>query len=129
MSDPITRRQSNSSLNDRLEALEAEYEFITSAALTNGVTYTMPHGLGRLPKFAVASLVVDTATAGYNIGDEILRWMDGVTSVVDTQISVYYDTVNIYVRSTNTGVAIHNKSTGAITNAAVTNFKVKVQVK
>jgi len=115
-----------SSLTPRIDALTPTV--LTSATLAANTTYTLPHGLGHVPTTLVPSLLVDSATDNWSAGDEIFRWVDGLTVVEDTQIYVGADATNVIIRVNSTGVAIFDKSTGAAVASAVTNFKLRVRV-
>ncbi len=99
---------------------------LDTAALTNSTTFTLAHGLGRVPINVNPVLLVSTAVINWSIGDEIPRWVDGLTGVADTAIFVGCDATNILVRVNSANVSIFNKTSGASTASAVGNFKIRV---
>ncbi len=114
---------------------DATYQPITishstfdTASLANGTTYTQAHSVGAVPSIVVTSLVFTSAVSGWSVGDEITRWVDGLTGVADTAIFVGVDATNITARCNTTTFAGFNKSTGANAGIAVTNVKLRFRV-
>lgn len=100
----------------------------TSSTLSTSSVQTIAHGLGRKPNNVTLCLVVDTAVAGWSVGDEIYRWVDGYTAVADTSIQIGADDTNIVVICGPTLVTILNKSNAALSSVAVSNFKARVKI-
>ncbi len=113
-------------LTPRINVLEPVT--LTSATLANATTFTIPHGLGHVPITMSFSLLVDIATDNWLVGDEIFRWVDGLTGIADTAIYIGADATNIIIRVNDPNVAIFDKSTGASVASAVSNFKMKMRV-
>lgn len=99
----------------------------TNNLSTNNVQL-MAHGRGAAPNITSIQLIVMTAVAGWSVGDVIERWIDGYTGVSDTAIMVGSDATNIVVVCGGSGVAISNKSTAAMSNVALSNFKIRVRI-
>jgi hypothetical protein len=100
---------------------------VTPLALFNGAYILIPHGLGQVPEYIMPSLVFVVAAGGWSLGDEVFRWVDGLTGFSDTVISISADATNIIVKCNNNTFAHYLKTTGA--NAAFFVSDVKVKVK
>lgn len=99
---------------------------ISSAALSNPSLDTLAHGLGRVPVIMAISLVFQSAVSNWSIGDEIFNWVDGVTGLTDSFISVGAGGTNILISCKSPSIATFDKVTNANVAIDVGNFKVKV---
>ena len=102
---------------------------IQSATLANSTAFSYNHqiGAGIIPRVEYALKVV-TANNGYSVGDEIPRWLDGVTSVSDTAVGVAVDSSTARVLVGPSNIAIQTKTTGGVVAVAVTSFKAILRV-
>ena len=98
----------------------------TSNALTSSFLQAIPHGLGRVPVIESISLVFNTAINNWQIGDEIFNWVDGVTSVSDSFISVGAGGTSILVSCKSPTIATFDKTSNATVAIPVANFNVRI---
>lgn len=119
-------RSTDSKTRTTIQASFAPLKVVTTNTLSSSIQ-TIPHGLGRIPFLITPSLVVNTAIANWSIGDIIPRWVDGLTGIADSAIFVGADATNIYVIGNSGNISIKNKTTGANTSAAESNFKMQVE--
>lgn len=100
---------------------------ITANTLTTNNAQTVAHGLGSRPVITGIALVFQSAQAGWAVGDEVFRWLDGVSGVADSSIGVGADATNVVVTSgSSSSVAIGHKTTGVSTAVPISAVKVRV---
>ena len=108
-------------------AVEETATTVLTSTGTIGSSYqSVAHGMGAIPKRFTFSLYVNTAVAGWSVGDEILFPIT-VAGGSEMHICWGVDATNFYVVSQNPNCCITNKSTGANTVVAVSNFKGRVR--
>lgn len=98
---------------------------IQSATLASTTVFSYNHkiGAGIIPRVEYALKCV-TANNGYSVGDEVPRWVDGMSGVSDTSIMVASDAQTVRVIVTNTsGIALSRKESAGFVSSAVTNWK------
>jgi hypothetical protein len=102
---------------------------IQSATLASSTVFSYNHqiGAGIIPRVEYALKCV-TANNGWSVGDEVPRWLDGVTSVADSILGVGVDTSTVRVLSGSANIALQNKTTAAALAVAVTNWKMILRV-
>lgn len=99
----------------------------TPSNLAGGSGQTLAHGLGRAPYNLCFSLVFQSAINGYNVGDEIVRWIDGLSGVADTAIMLAFDSNNFYVLANGTSVAYISRATGNNVSSALSTFRLRLR--
>ena len=130
-------RLSGTHLASRVTALEGIGKLFTKEyvsaeqTLTAGGGLTLAHGLGTKPKLVAAAFICKAADAGYSPGDEFhdaltYAYTDAGYSVTTT---ASYDTSYIYVsfESAVGNMRVKHKSTGAITNMVLENWRLIVR--
>ena len=103
----------------------AGQNIIQSATLASTTVFSYNHqiGAGIIPRVEYALKCV-TANNGYAVGDEVPRWVDGVTGFSDTPIMVAADAQTVRVIVTNTsGISLSSKASAGFVSSAVTNWK------
>ena len=98
---------------------------IDSGALSSSTSVTVAHGLGVVPVNYRYSLVVLVATGNWSVDDEIYRWLDGVTGLVDTRLCIGVDPTNFTIATGPGNIAILNKTTGGDVTSLMSNFKLR----
>jgi hypothetical protein len=74
-----SRLEHDRAIRELQQAPSASTHFIPNIALANGVTTTIPHGLGRAPNFVCESIPRGAVSAGYII--EIRGAVDRTQSI------------------------------------------------
>jgi len=102
---------------------------ITSSTLVSGTVQNFNHRIGgSIQPIVDYALKCTTATAGYSVGDEVPRWLDGYTSVADTGIGVYSDSKNVGVMPYGGNIAINTKSTGVVVAVTFSQFSLIMKI-
>lgn len=113
----------------RLFVASQDRTIITPTALTNPYFGALYHGVGRIPVITAISLQFTTAVSNWSIGEEIFNWVDGVSGLTDSFISIGADATTISVSCKSPSIATFDKVTNANVAIPVGNFKLKVYYK
>lgn len=121
-------------LTSRVSALEAAGPpaFTNSydsgaLAFTAGGLHSLTHGLGKVPKVVVASMICVTPELGYSAGEEILYPGFATDSGGSTGLSVLITGTQILVRMGASNFVILNKATGVTTFFTAANWNIRIR--
>ena len=101
-------------------------EFISAEqTITIAGGLTIAHGLGKVPKITIISLICKTAEVGYSIGDVVIWGHTASADVTARGCMMRPDATNLNIRfgSTNPPFTHLNNTTGAAVNLTVANWK------
>lgn len=96
----------------------------TPQSITDGGTITLTHGLGAVPKFAIATLACSTNNSGYTVGQVFFANPAGDITNVSTGNSLIYSSTTVVIRFGSSGQELTNPTNGAGTLAASADFTI-----
>jgi hypothetical protein len=118
----ILLRQQVAALNAATDPIAFTKFFESPETSISGTEITIAHGLATLPKLLNVFIRNKTIEANYAVGDEAspFPYSNGISA----SGSVSWDSTNIYISFSGSGIQLNNKTTGVAFTVTPANWKI-----